>query len=270
MKDNLKLVDVKQDKPYQVFRVMSVLVDGTENNYMKFAKTLAKYLAKHSAKFQVLLKQEDVMMKAFEYIQQLGTSPSKPNYDFILLLAALNIKACRVLFDTSKGLSQKCIILNQVNRDLPFDSFKIEEKVTVYLYKGKIVPLVSDNADCFSDSQDSIELINDQELEDRDDLSKHFLNEDTIMDLNRVDSPYVKPFRNNKASIEVKLQDTLPKRLPVELSFSKASENQFRSISPNIQSQIQHSPIPPEFMNRNPNYFMNPNYQHMNEKSASL
>jgi hypothetical protein len=70
--------------------------------------------------------------------------------------------------------------------------------------------------------------------------------------------------------MEVKLQDTLPKRLPVEVSFSKASESQFRSISPNMQSQVNRSPLNPDFMNRNQNYFMTPSYQHMNENSASL
>ena len=249
---------------------MAVLVEGTENNYLKFAKILAKYLTTHSSKFQTLLRQEGVKMRAFEYIEQLGTQPSKPNYDFILLLAALNIKAWRVLFDTTKGLSQKYIILDQINSNLPFESFKDDEKVTIYLDKGKIVPLIAEDADCFSDSQESVELLNDKDLEGRVDLSKHFLNEDTFVDLNRVDSPYSKPYRNNKVSMEVKLQDTLPKRLPVEVSFSKASESQFRSISPNMQSQVNRSPLNPDFMNRNQNYFMTPSYQHMNENSASL
>ena len=106
-----------------------------------------------------------------------------------------------MIFDTETGLSSKSIKLLESDSQKQFKEFEEDKKVSVYLYKNKIIPLISKDDSELSDSQSSEELLNDEEIDSRIIASKittdtSFMNK-SLIPINKITSQGVKIPQNH-------------------------------------------------------------------------
>lgn len=149
---------------HYVYKVMAILMEDKQQGYSKYIENLISFLIANKSKSQLFLKSLDIDMAFDAYIKSLQEQSYDGEWEFILLLAAWDIRACRIIFDTENGLSSKWIKLLESENQIPYKYFDDDKKVSVYLYKNKIIPLIDYYESDWSDSQSSEELLNDEEI----------------------------------------------------------------------------------------------------------
>lgn len=159
----MKLIEIDGLDHY-VYKVMAVLMEDKQQGYSKYIENLISFLIANKLKSQMFLKSMDIDLAFDAYIKSLQERSYDEELEFILLLAAWDIRAWRIIFDTENGLSSKCIKILESENQIPYKYFDDDKKVSVYLYKNKIIPLIDYYESDWSDSQSSEELLNDQEI----------------------------------------------------------------------------------------------------------
>lgn len=107
----------------------------------------------------------------------------------------------RVLYEKQGALKQKNIPIESDFKGVPYEEVDPRERISIYIYQGKIVPLVDCQEE--SSSEDSIDLINDdfdEELENESSFKEQNRNQNMYKKMNLTSKPIYKDSDNLSSS----------------------------------------------------------------------
>ena len=230
----------------------------------KHIENWISFLITNKTKAQTLLKGLDVELGFDQYIQAIQSKSQFPEQEFIFLLASLDIRAWRVIFDTETGLSSKSIKLVESENQTPFKEFEEDKKVSVYLYQNKIIPLINNDDSDWSDSQTSEELLNDEEIEHKKGMPK------VNTDIRSFMPPNNESMGMNSRQDMYNLRSQLPPEInTIDSAYNQRNNNtNWQSLKKISQSQKSEGMGTPN-KDRKTAKFLRQNYQKLAYKSIS-
>ena len=214
-----------------------MLLGGELCEYENYIVDFQRYISDNSNLFELCMKKWDIDYELGTYIETLEEKSVDDIFEFIFLLSLfpsinwftnMNWEKCkklwtgyidqrnnqstcicrksqimmlRVLYEKQGALKQKNIPIESDFKGVPYEEVDSRERISIYIYQGKIVPLVDCQEE--SSSEDSIDLINDdfdEELENESSFKEQNRNQNMYKKMNLTSKPVYKDSDNLSSS----------------------------------------------------------------------